>query len=144
MTNTDSLPCPHSRPDWRMCPWCQGINEQLPTTYQLRIKDAFGNLPIQIGQEAYEAAMKQLKEPGELRAQLAQAMRERDIKSTTAFEMETKLAAAQADNARLRSLIKQVDESAPLSTCPWCRIRLKEGCHHDASCAAFNPDGTVK
>lgn len=25
--NPHNLPCPHARPDWRMCPWCLGINE---------------------------------------------------------------------------------------------------------------------
>lgn len=21
-------PCPHSRPDYRMCPWCMGLNDK--------------------------------------------------------------------------------------------------------------------
>lgn len=25
--NPHRLPCPHARPDWRMCPWCLGLNE---------------------------------------------------------------------------------------------------------------------
>lgn len=29
-TNEIQGPCPHSRPDWRMCPHCLGLNEPLP------------------------------------------------------------------------------------------------------------------
>jgi hypothetical protein len=28
-TDIESLPCPHARPTWRMCPWCLGINGDL-------------------------------------------------------------------------------------------------------------------
>lgn len=30
--NTARLPCPHARPDWRMCPHCLGISHMGPAT----------------------------------------------------------------------------------------------------------------
>ncbi len=56
--------------------------------------------------------------------------------------------ALQADNARLRGLIKRVETSGNLKSsgeCPWCEEfvpNYQQG--HAADCAAFTPDGSVK
>jgi len=55
MSETPKYPCPHSRPDWRMCPHCGGFafrlpegthydyEETSPGSFLVRILDEEGN-----------------------------------------------------------------------------------------------------
>lgn len=52
------------------------------------------------------------------------------------------VAALQADNARLRALVKSAEKgTAAFTMCPWCEM---EGGGHFESCPAFTADGVVK
>ena len=62
---------------------------------------------------------------------------------------DTGLALMQADNARLRALIKAA-ELGTESYCPWCNAKAIAVDHpadrmeHADTCPAFTPDGTVR
>lgn len=48
------------------------------------------------------------------------------------------------DNARLRALVKKVEEGSGDMSCPWCVGKVYTKTPHSPDCPALNPDGSVK
>lgn len=65
-------------------------------------------------------------------------------------QKEAELAALQADNERLRGLIKEcmsrsgIRHSFGIDSCPWCTMGGLVEDDHDDDCPAFHPDGAVR
>ncbi len=63
------------------------------------------------------------------------------------FVPESSLKKSQADNERLRTIIKEAEHKGVGTCCPWCGahwLPQPDGGDHSLHCRAFTTDGVVK
>lgn len=99
--------------------------------------------------EQYERAERATKEARHWEDQLrfSEDARARLVERLNA--MQSRCAAVEADNARLRALVKTAERNGPsgvnCNQCPWCPAdTTRDDRRHYDYCQAFTPEGEVK